>query len=288
MIVEGIKLLCFGASYSVALASEAAAAWLPTAMRRSISLAFAAAGVLAHTAYLGYRALGADVPPLTTSFDSLLVLAWVFAVGYVSLHWYHPKLTIGVFALPLVVGLVGLAAFLGPDSRRELAGWSRVWGPVHGAILAAGAAAVFVGFVAGLMYLVQARRLKAKHLPSEVVDLPSLERLERVIRQGITAAFPLLTVGLGIGLLLAIQERRGGNVQIQWWDAKVISATVVWLAFGFLLSVRSQPQFRGRRVAVLTIVAFCLLLFTIVAVDLLLPSWHRAVTGRAVAAGGAS
>jgi ABC-type uncharacterized transport system permease subunit len=131
------------------------------------------------------------------------------------------------------------------------------------------------------MYLVQVRRLKAKRLPSETLDLPSLELLERVNRLGIMFAFPLLTVGLAIGLLLAIEQRRAGDDSIRLLDPKVIFAALVWLMFAFLLKVRSQPEYRGRKVALLTVMAFCLLLYTMVGVDLLMSSWHRAVTGGA-------
>jgi ABC-type transport system involved in cytochrome c biogenesis permease subunit len=279
MILEGVKLFCFGASYSVALASEAAGIVFSARLRRILSLAFGAAGLLAHTIYLGHRAVADKICPLTTSYDSLLVLSWILAVTYLSVHWYYPRVTIGIFALPLIVGLVVLAAFLGEEGRRVLVGSLRIWGPVHGALI--GAVAVFVGSVAGVMYLVQVRRLKTKHLPSELLDLPSLELLERINRQGITVAFPMLTIGFGIGLLLALRQMQEGAEEIRLLDPKVIFGILVWLAFAVLLKVQSQPQFRGRKVAVLTIVGFCLLLFTMVGVDLLLPSWHHAVTGGA-------
>jgi ABC-type transport system involved in cytochrome c biogenesis permease subunit len=278
-MIEGVKLFCFGASYSVALASEVSGGWVSPRLRRLISIGFTAAGVLAHTLYIGQRALSDRICPLTTSYDSLLVLSWVLAVIYLFVHWHYPRVTVGIFALPLILGLIAFSAFLGNEGHRVLEGWARIWGPIHGALLAAGAIAVFVGFVAGVMYLVQSRRLKAKHLPSELVDLPSLELLERVNRQGITVAFPLLTVGLAIGLLLALEQRHSGYANISLFDPKVIFGFLVWVALALLLTVRSQPQFRGRKVALLTIMAFCLLLFTMVGVDLLMSSWHRAVSG---------
>jgi ABC-type transport system involved in cytochrome c biogenesis permease subunit len=286
MFIEDVKLLCFAASYSVALASESAGAVIAAPIRRTLSLGFTAAGVVAQTAYLAHRASGVGICPLTTSYDSLLVLSWVLGVMYVSVQWYFPRVSIGIFALPLIIGLIGLAAFLGDSGRRELQGWARIWGPVHGALLASGAIAVIVGFMAGVMYLVQARRLKAKKLPSQSLDLPSLELLERVNRHGITIAFPLLTIGLAIGLLLAIEQRRAGDASISLFDPKVIFALLVWIVFAFLLKVRSHPEFRGRKVAMLTIMAFCLLLYTMVGVDLLMSSWHRAAA--VVVSGGAS
>ena len=277
MFVEGVKVFCFGASYAVALASDASAAWVESKWRRRISLGFASAGVTAHTIYLAYRALGRDVTPLSTGFDSLLVVAWVLAVAYLFLQWHYPNLGLGVFALPLVLGLIGLAAWFGEDNRRPLEGWSQVWGPAHGAVLAAGALAIAAGFLAGLMYLVQAGRLKAKQLPSGGMDLPSLELLDRINRAALAAGFLLLTLGLGVGFLLAAGEVRRGNASIRWDDPKVISAVALWILLGVLVLVRREPQLRGRKLALLTIVAFGLLLFTIVGVHLLFHSWHQPV-----------
>jgi ABC-type uncharacterized transport system permease subunit len=209
------------------------------------------------------------------------MLAWFLALASLWITWQFPRLTVGLFALPLIIILVISAGLLGDDGRRELHGWARIWGPVHGAMLAVGAGAVFVGFVAGVMYLVQVKRLKAKHLASDLVQLPSLELLERVNRLGITVAFPLLTVGMATGLLLVLEQRRAGIEGIRLSDPKVIFGLTAWLAFGVLLKLQSQPRFRGRKVALLTIVGFCLLLFTMIGVDLLLSSWHQATVGGA-------
>lgn len=279
MWVDGVKLFCFGASYAVALACEAAGFILGARSRRTLSLLFTTAGLAAHTIYLAHRTIATRICPLTTAYDSLLVLAWILAITYLALHWYYPRVTVGIFALPLIIVLVVFAGFLGEEGHRVLEGWARIWGPVHGALLAFGAIAVFVGFVAGVMYLVQVKRLKAKHLPSELLDLPSLELLERVNRQGVTVAFLLLTLGLGIGLLLVLEQRQAGVEDIRLFDPKVIFGFLVWIAFGILLKVQSQPQYRGRKVALLTILGFSLLLFAMVGVDLLTSSWHRAAAG---------
>ncbi len=280
MLVEGVKLFCFGASYAAALAAEASACCVESRWRRPLSRGCAAAGGAAHTHYLAYRSLGRDVIPLSTGFDSLLVVAWVLAVAYLFLQWHYPTVGLGVFVLPVVLGLIGFAWFLGEDNRRTLEGWTQVWGPAHGAVLAAGALAVAAAFLAGLMYLVQAARLKAKHLAADGMDLPSLELLDRVNRTALAFAFLLLTLGLGVGFLLAAGELRRGNAAIRWSDPKIVSAVTLWVMLGVLVLVRREPRLRGRRLAILTIVAFALLLFTIVGVHLLFSSWHEAVTER--------
>ena len=103
MFVDGIKLFCFGASYTVALLAELAAPFLPAGLRRKVSLSFSAAGILAHTIYIGHRATHASESPLATSFDSLLILCWVLAVAYLTIQWHNPRLSLGVFALPVIV-----------------------------------------------------------------------------------------------------------------------------------------------------------------------------------------
>ena len=279
MVNEIVKLFCFGASYSVALMSDLLGVKWSAKICRMMSLAFAGAGLAAHTIYLVYRALDANVVLLTTCFDSLLVLSWVLAVLYFCVRWCYPTVPVGLFVLPLILGLVVSASLLGKDSHRDLSGLVGIWGLVHGVILVGGAIAAAIGFVAGVMYLVQSSRLKAKRLPKQSWFLPSLEYLERLNHHGITVAFLLLTIGLGTGILLAIQQSHAGVTQIELLDPKVVSAGFMWLTFGFLLQARSWPLLRGRRVALLTIVGFALLLFTIIGVDLLMESWHQAGGG---------
>ena len=67
-----------------------------------------------------------------------------------------------------------------------------------------------MAFSAGLMYLVQTRRLKSKR-PSRIgLMLPSLEQSERINRGAITIAFPLLTFGLLIGMILSLARAGRG------------------------------------------------------------------------------
>jgi ABC-type transport system involved in cytochrome c biogenesis permease subunit len=83
----------------------------------------------------------------------------------------------------------------------------------------------------------------------------SLERLEAKNRRAINLAFPLLTAGLFLGLLIMFQDRLPG-----WTDPRVLAAGVLWLAFAVLSYLRYGYHLRGRQVAVLTIVTFALLM----------------------------
>src|SRR5262249_49950339 len=171
---------------------------------RVLSLVAVGAGLVAHTLFVVHTFfLAQQTPPLASQFGSLLFLAWILAVFtlYGSLH--HPKIAWSVFVLPVVLGLVGLAEVLRPGDLIT-PDWSHgvaIWGAVHGVLLLLAAVGVCVGFVASVMYLAQAHRLREKTPPGHGLQLLSLERLDEMNRRAVMLAFPLLTAGVLIGLM---------------------------------------------------------------------------------------
>jgi ABC-type transport system involved in cytochrome c biogenesis permease subunit len=260
--IEGITLFCIGASYAVALAVELVHLFYPRAVQRLIGTCFGAGGLLAHTLLLA-RILFLQETPLSLAEPaaSMLFLAWILAVFYLYGSIHHRKQAWGVFILPLVLVLVGLAALVYPESpTTNPRATSESLGLVHGCLVLLAAVGVCVGFVASLMYLVQAHRLKAKALPGRGIKLLSLERLEEMNRRAIVWAFPLLTAGLLVGIALMFQQ---AGSYAEWSHGKIIGTVVLWLVFAILLYLRYAVHVRGRRMALLTMAAFALLLFTL-------------------------
>ena len=139
---------------------------------------------------------------------------------------------------------------------------ARFWGAIHGGLLVLAAVGVSVGFVASVMYLLQARRLRAKLAPTHGMRLLSLERLEAMNRRAINLAFPLLTVGLLVGAALTAQRVEAGHV---WTTGKVLGTAALWLLFAVLLYLRYGLHLRGRHLAFGSLAAFVLLLVTLAA-----------------------
>lgn len=254
MPIEKITRLCFGASYAVALLLELIQLVWPRWGQRFIGLAFGIAGLLAHSLFLAW-----NQPSLATQFGSMLFLAWILAVFYLYGAIHHRKLAWAIFVLPLVLGLVLLS---GPLPRPGVVerSWLTSWGLLHGSLLMFAAVGVCVGFVASVMYLVQVRQLKAKVPPGQALRLFSLERLEEMNRRAINLAFPLLTAGVIVGLALLIH---GDSVSGDWAAPKTIGTGVLWLAFLLVLFLRYGVHLRGRQLALLTIVVFALMVFTL-------------------------
>ncbi len=257
-ILERVTLLCFGASYAIALGLEIWQYFQPRPILRLLSLSFGAAGLLAHIAYLSFQPV-----PLMSPTGSLLFLALILTVFFLYGSVHHQKLAWGLFVLPLVLGLVGLAIPLqDPEQLRE---WDdlmpRFWGISHGFLVLLSAIGVSVGFIASVMYLVQVYRLKSKIPPRTGIRLLSLERLEDMHRRAVLWSFPLLTAGLLIGMVLQVHQ---GNFLEYWYSPRILSGLVLWFVFAILLYLRYKAHARGQQVALLTMLAFVLLVFVLV------------------------
>ena len=91
-----------------------------------------------------------------------------------------------------LVGAAGLLADREPIAPEPA---SKVWGIIHGVFLLLGTVTVMVGFAAGIMYLLQAYRLKRKLPPMQSLRFPSLEWLEKVNSRAILLSALLVGVG---------------------------------------------------------------------------------------------
>lgn len=274
-MVDRLSVLCFAGTYALALVSDLARFAVRTPARWYLTIGLTLLGWVVQTVYLGNWTIRAGELPTATVFGSLLVLAWILAAIDLYLSVRAPRgVAVGAFMLPMVLMLVGAAGYLPRAEWTRPRGWISLWGVVHGLLLLGGAVSTCVAFVTGLMYLAQSRRLKQKRPPRLGFALPSLEQSERWNRGAITLAFPLLTFGLLIGAGLVIATQREGAAILDWSDPKIISAGILWLIFAALLHARYRPDMRGNRVMILTILAFAFFVFTLIGVDLLLPTAH--------------
>jgi ABC-type uncharacterized transport system permease subunit len=260
---SGVNMLCFTASYGVALALEVVGLWSRPRWRRLAVVLAAVAGIVAHTWYLAQRAAQSPWAPLSSPHDWYLAAAWALAVVYVALVLYQPQASTGVFLLPVMLALIAMARGASQEPLVEFAA-PRFWGIVHGVFLMLGAVAVLLGFVAGLMYLVQSYRLKKKLPTSATFRLPSLEWLERVNSRSLAAAAVLVAVGFFTGILTRLATVDGN---VPWTDPVVLSLSgmLSWLVAAEAFRVAYPAARRGRKVAYLTLAGFVFLVFTLAA-----------------------
>jgi len=278
--VDRLSVLCFGGTYGLALLCDLARFAVRWPGRWWATLGLTSLAWIVQTAYLGNLTLVNHQLPVTTAFESMIVLSWVLAgVGLYLIVRAPRPVAVGMFVLPLVLGLVMIAGFWAPREDWLHPRWSGAtvfWGTAHGLLYLVGAVGSCVGAAAGLMFLAQSHRLKHKRPPRFGFALPSLEQSERVNRAAITVAFPFLTAGLVVGLALEVVAEQTGMPRVGWSDPKVVGGVAMWLVFAILLHARFRPEMRGRRVMLLTLVAFVSLAIATVGVDLLHITSHGA------------
>ena len=146
-----------------------------------------------------------------------------------------------------------------PPFPREQA--RHLWGQLHGLALLCGTVVVLLGFVAGIMYLVQSYRLKHKLPPRAGFQLPSLEWLQRINKFALYVSSGLLAVGLLSGIVLNVLKTAGQSGAVPWTDPVVISSGVllVWLLASSIFEFAYRPAREGRKVAYLTLASFVFL-----------------------------
>jgi hypothetical protein len=261
--LSGISVVCFAASYVVALALEVSRLFFRLPVRLVVMLGFAAAGLFAHSVYLWLRAQAAlaDGNPLSSWHDWYLLAAWILAAVYFGLAASRPQTTVGLFMLPLVLVLIGVAYLFPSDVSFPRERASVIWGMIHGLMLLAGTVAVSFGFVAGVMYLIQSWRLKHKVPPQAGFKLPSLEWLQTVNKQSLVYSSMLIAAGLLAGIILNATKSGTAGGAVPWTDSVVVSsaALLVWLLAATIFEWWYKPAQQGRKVAYLTVASFLFL-----------------------------
>lgn len=275
--MTNVHVFCFFASYVIALALEGGRLSARSNVLRGLSLAFAFAGLVAHSLYLVNRSNEVHLPPLlSSSHDWLLVLAWTAVVFFLILSIFDRDLPVGLFLLPAVLILIGAASLVGTMPTRSQAidpeafnTAKRNWSMLHASLLIFGIGGVMIGFVFSLMYLVQHRRLKQKHSPQGGFTLPSLATLARLNWWSVIVSVPLLTLGMLTGVPL-VYLGRSTPVPISFSDPLIVGSAIVWLVmivfFGWLLRA---DHVGGRQIAWRTLWAFGFLLVTILGLQVL-------------------
>ena len=269
-MLSGISIVCFAASYALGFGLELIGLKRRAAWHRAALIGVGVAGVLAHTLYLGYRSAQARVLPATTAAEWLLLAAWVLAAVYLAALFYLPKTPTGVVLLPIVLGLIVGSRWA---STEPLApeGTFYAWGMFHGVVLLLGAVAVCVGFLAGLMYLVQSYALKHVRSPANGLRLPSLEWLEKINSRTLGMSAVLVALGFVSGLAMSLAIHREEAAYRLWTDPVVLSlaAMLLWLVAAEVFRLVYPAARRGRKVAYLTLASFVFLVIALTSLMLL-------------------
>ena len=280
--LSGISVTCFVGSYLIAMGLELTRPVFRLPARTALIGGFTVAGLIAQAVYLVMLAnpqqavdgtpIGNDVGLLADWYSWSLLLAWAVALAYLVLFLRRPDTTIGYFLLPPVLGLILLALAVDdwePFNRQRAAGF---WRTIHGMSMLVGAAIVLIGFLAGIMYLVQSARLKRKRRGSSGLKLPTLEWLQGLNRAALVASM----IAVAVGTLAGVVMNLNASGSVAWTSRGIVLPLVLllWLVAATTIEFLYRPARQGRKIAYLTLASFG---FLVLAMSGVLGSGHGAV-----------
>lgn len=114
--------------------------------------------------------------------------------------------------------------------------------------------------IAAVLYLIQDNAIKTKRTYPILIRLPDLSFLDKLTYRSIGLGFPILTLSVLSGFIGA------RNVYGSFWQgcpSRLIYSIVLWLIYAMILHVRLSARMRGRKVALLAIFAFFVIILSL-------------------------
>jgi ABC-type uncharacterized transport system permease subunit len=222
---------------------------------RHTPLSFSAnlAGFLFQTGFLYLRGQALGRCPLTNLFEVLAFLCWSMVLFYLLIGPAYRLSLLGAFTSPLVFVIQVIALLLPSGPAVHAPERVNPWLELHAALTVVACGAFALACVAGVMYLAQERQLKTHHLNTLFYHLPPIHDLAVANSRLILAGFALYTMGLIAGFATGIAHL--GVLRYVSYG--------IWVLYGAILISIFWHRISPRRVAVLSVSAFCILLLTL-------------------------
>ncbi len=226
-------------------------------------------GIL-QTLYILSRAIASGHTPITSQHEAVVFFAWSLTWSYLSFRWRYTVKNFGTFVSILLFLLLIVASLASREMTPLVPALQSNWLPIH-----AGSSIIAYGFLAlafcgGIMYLLQEWELKSKRFGYFFERLPSLDALDQLNSHCLSAGFVFLSIGIVTGSIWAHQAW-GAFWQ---WDPKETWSLITWFIYLVQLHQRFTVGWRGKRAAVMAIIGFCAIIFTLWGVTYLLGGLH--------------
>ncbi len=215
--------------------------------------------------------MGIGHAPLSNLYESLIFFAWTIVLLYLILERKIKNRAIGAFVLPFAFLSMAYASFSpNVNSRIQplIPALQSNWLVSHVITCFLGYAAFTIACGLGLIYLL--RGLNEKSSAWKFLKfMPDKEVLDDLTYNSIVIGFIFLTLGIITGSVWAYSA--WGSY---WsWDPKETWSLITWLIYAAMLHSRFVRGWRGKRMAVMSIVGFACVLFTYFGVNYL-PGLH--------------
>jgi cytochrome c-type biogenesis protein CcsB len=214
--------------------------------------------------------LGIGHAPLSNLYESLIFFSLTIGLLYLYLERRYKTRVIGAFAMPLAFLAMAYASLSPNISDRIqplIPALKSNWLIAHVIACFIGYAAFAIAFGISIMFFL--RRGNGANKEGLLQRLPEDKILDELTHQLVMFGFLWLSAGIITGAVWA--NSAWGRY---WgWDPKETWSFITWLIYAALLHFRLMRGWRGKRIAVLSVIGFLAVLFTYFGVNLL-PGLH--------------
>jgi cytochrome c-type biogenesis protein CcsB len=239
-----------------------------------------AAGIGGNIAGFGLRwvesyQMGIGRIPLSNLYESLVFFSLMIALIYYVIETKYGQKSIGAFAMPLAslsMAYASLSPNISDRIQPLLPALKSNWLTVHVVTCFIGYAAFAIAFGLGMMYLVKGG--KSGQEGTFRGRIPQSRILDELNHQMVLFGFLFLSAGIISGAVWA--NSAWGRY---WgWDPKETWSLITWFVYATLLHVRLMRGWRGKRIAVFSMIGFAAVLITYFGVNYL-PGLHSYGSG---------
>jgi len=260
-----------GIAYAVHFATRQ-----PHAGRVATTLLIFAA--LVHTFVIGMQTMEVRHVPFANPSRAISTFVWLLALSYLYLETTTDERAMGVFIMPMLMGLQAIPA-LSPGVENIDPVLDSPWFWVHVSSLLFAYASFGLAGVLGLTYVVQFKEIKKKHLGYFYTRLPSLQTLDVMNARAVAIGWLFLTVGVVVGAIWTAQARAAvpddPNLQaMSLNDPKIFVAVLTWAVYSFAVLARQVMGWTGRRAAWLSALGFAIVLLNFLPISYFVTTSH--------------
>lgn len=224
-----------------------------------------------HTVYLLMRTALFNHPPITTMFEIMSIVAFAIAAAYAGIESRTKAKNTGYFILILAFLFQTFSSIfiqdlfeVKPILRSNLLG-------IHVSSALLGLAAITISAVYAFLYLMLYHHIKSSRFGVIYTKLPNLEMLERMSMLAIVFGFVLFTIAIAVGLIWL--PRAFEN--FSYFDPKLVGTVFIWAMYGVGLAAKKTIGWQGRKIMILSIIAFAISFFSLTIVNVYFSGFHK-------------
>jgi len=233
---------------------------------------------LTHTFVIGMQTMEVRHVPFANPSRAISTFVWLLALSYLYLEVTTDERAMGVFIMPMLIGLQVIPA-VSPGVERMDPVLDSPWFWVHVSSLLFAYASFALAGVLGLTYVVQFKEIKKKHLGYLYTRLPSLQTLDVMNSRAVAVGWLFLTLGVAVGAFWTAQARAAApddpNLQaMSLNDPKIFVALLTWGVYSFAVLARRTMGWSGRRAAWLSALGFAIVLLNFLPINYFVTTSH--------------